>query len=223
MSKTERIVAISIFGIFSILVDAIYAKGLQADSNEYDIPTKYSAELINIQLKLLEKVLPRRASKNSATSKAVNVAPSKPATVAPSKPAIVAPSKPATVAPSKPATLPAAKKEQSAPMPSTSQAANSKDSSNLAKKQKLSERNIRDYIPVVVEKGRMASKLERAAPYNMFLTAITDSKPTHQEPLSITLQEILDESLGEIESSVQINFMVDIGWLLGHYYFAGIL
>lgn len=215
MSKTERIVAISIFGIFSILVDAIYAKGLQADSNEYDIPTKYSAELINIQLKLLEKVLPRRASKNSATSKAVNVAPSKPATVAPSKPA--------TVAPSKPATLPAAKKEQPAPMPSTSQAANSKDSSNLAKKQKLSERNIRDYIPVVVEKGRMASKLERAAPYNMFLTAITDSKPTHQEPLSITLQEILDESLGEIESSVQINFMVDIGWLLGHYYFAGIL
>lgn len=213
MSKTERIVAISIFGIFSILVDAIYAKGLQADSNEYDIPTKYSAELINIQLKLLEKVM--RASKNSATSKAVNVAPSKPATVAPSKPA--------TVAPSKPATLPAAKKEQPAPMPSTSQAANSKDSSNLAKKQKLSERNIRDYIPVVVEKGRMASKLERAAPYNMFLTAITDSKPTHQEPLSITLQEILDESLGEIESSVQINFMVDIGWLLGHYYFAGIL
>lgn len=215
MSKTERIVAISIFGIFSILVDAIYAKGLQADSNEYDIPTKYSAELINIQLKLLEKVLPQRASKNSATSKAVNVAPSKPATVAPSKPA--------NVAPSKPAILPAAKKEQPAPMPSTSQAANSKDSSNLAKKQKLSERNIRDYIPVVVEKGRMASKLERAAPYNMFLTAITDSKPTHQEPLSITLQEILDESLGEIESSVQINFMVDIGWLLGHYYFAGIL
>lgn len=215
MSKTERIVAISIFGIFSILVDAIYAKGLQADSNEYDIPAKYSAELINIQLNLLEKVLPRRASKNSATSKAVNVAPSKPATVAPSKPA--------TVAPSKPATLPAAKKKQPAPMPSTSQAANSKDSSNLAKKQKLSERNIRDYIPVVVEKGRMASKLERAAPYNMFLTAITDSKPTHREPLSITLQEILDESLGEIESSVQINFMVDIGWLLGHYYFAGIL
>lgn len=191
-------------------MDAIYAKGLQADSNEYDIPSKYSAELISIQLKLLEKVLPQRARKNASTA-------------ATSKPATVAPSKPGTVAPSKPATLPAAKKEQPAPVPSTSQAANSKDSSNLAKKQKLSERNIRDYIPVVVEKGRMASKLERAAPYNMFLTAITDSKPTHQEPLSITLQEILDESLGEIESSVQINFMVDIGWLLGHYYFAGIL
>lgn len=35
--------------------------------------------------------------------------------------------------------------------------------------------------------------------------------------------EILDPSLGEIESSVQMNFMVDIGWLLGHYYFAGCL
>lgn len=69
----------------------------------------------------------------------------------------------------------------------------------------------------------MAKKLEQAAPYNLFLTAITDSKPTHSEPLSVTLQEILDESLGEIESTVQINFMVDIGWLLGHYYFAGIL
>lgn len=35
--------------------------------------------------------------------------------------------------------------------------------------------------------------------------------------------EILDQSLGELESSVQINFMIDIGWLLGHYYFAGCL
>lgn len=206
-------------------MDAIYAKGLQADSNEYDIPSKYSAELINIQLKLLEKVLPQRAGKNAAT-----VATSKTASVAPPKPANVAPPKPANVAPSKPITHASAKKEQLAPSPSTSQAASfepaattSRDSSNLAKKQKLSERNIRDYIPVVVEKGRMAKKLERAFPYNMFLTAITDSKPTHQEPLSITLQEILDESLGEIESSVQINFMIDIGWLLGHYYFAGIL
>lgn len=37
------------------------------------------------------------------------------------------------------------------------------------------------------------------------------------------LAELLDTSLGVIESSVQMNFMVDIGWLLGHYYFAGCL
>ncbi|XP_075154610.1 tyrosyl-DNA phosphodiesterase glaikit [Haematobia irritans] len=112
------------------------------------------------------------------------------------------------------------KKRDTSPKPSTSTGHDI--NSNLAKKQKIT-RDIRDYVPVVVQKGMMAKKLESAAPYNFFLTAITDSKPTHTEPLSITFQEILDESLGVIESSVQINFMVDIGWLLGHYYFAGIL
>lgn len=82
-------------------------------------------------------------------------------------------------------------------------------------------RNIRDYIQVVLPRGKMAEKLANAAPYNYFLTAITSSPSTHTERQSITLQEILDPSLGEIESSVQINFMVDIGWLLGHYHFAG--
>ena len=67
----------------------------------------------------------------------------------------------------------------------------------------------------------MLKKLENAAPYNFFLTTITDSVPTHKESLSITFQELLDTSLGDLESSVQINFMVDIGFLLGHYYFAG--
>ncbi|CAD7091212.1 unnamed protein product [Hermetia illucens] len=96
------------------------------------------------------------------------------------------------------------------------------DGSRLSKKPRI-DKNIHDYISVVLPKGQMAKKLEKAAPYNFFLTTITDSKPTHNEPLSITLQEILDQSLGELESSVQINFMVDIGWLLGHYYFAGCL
>lgn len=84
-------------------------------------------------------------------------------------------------------------------------------------------RNIHDYIKVVLPRGKMADKLERSAPYNYFLTAITSSPATHVESESITFQEILDESLGEIECSVQINFMVDIGWLLGHYHFAGCL
>ncbi|XP_064551419.1 probable tyrosyl-DNA phosphodiesterase [Drosophila montana] len=194
-------------------LDAIYAKGFKADSNEYDIPGKYSSELINIQLKLLEKVFPQLGTKDAKPKPA---AASKAAPAAP-KPAAVTTVKPAKKEP------PAATAMASTSRGVASDQASSKDSSNLAKKQRLNERNIRDYIPVVVEKGRMARKLERAAPYNMFLTAITDSKPTHQEPLSVTLQEILDESLGEIESSVQINFMIDIGWLLGHYYFAGIL
>ncbi|XP_034474563.1 probable tyrosyl-DNA phosphodiesterase [Drosophila innubila] len=179
-------------------LDCIYAKGIAAGSNEYDIPAKYSNELINLQLKLLEKLFPKADKEDAAK---------------------------ATITRTTTAANPVRMEQPtSTQLASTSRAAGaSKDNSNLAKKQKLNERNIRDYIPVVVEKGRMAKKLERAAPYNMFLTAITDSKPTHQEPLSITLQEILDESLGDIESSVQINFMIDIGWLLGHYYFAGIL
>lgn len=83
--------------------------------------------------------------------------------------------------------------------------------------------NIRmeDYVKVIQPKGKMAAKLAAAAPYNYFLTAIPSSQPTHSEPLSITFQEILDPSLGELECSLQINFMVDIGWLLAQYYFAG--
>lgn len=83
--------------------------------------------------------------------------------------------------------------------------------------------NIHDFIKVVLPKGNMAKKLEKSRPYNYFLTVITSSQKTHDEPLSITFQEIFDPSLGELESSVQINYMVDVGWLLGHYHFAGCL
>lgn len=81
--------------------------------------------------------------------------------------------------------------------------------------------NIHDYIKVVNQKGKMAEKLAAAKPYNYFLTCITSSPQTHSEPLSITFQELLDPSLGDLECSVQINFMVEVGWLLGQYYFAG--
>ena len=77
---------------------------------------------------------------------------------------------------------------------------------------------IRECFSVVLPRHKMAEKLKNAAPYNFFLTTIAASKETHNEPLSITFQELLDPSLGEIESSVQINFMVDIGWLLAHYH-----
>lgn len=83
--------------------------------------------------------------------------------------------------------------------------------------------DIKDYFPVVVPKGEMAEKLEKAAPYNFFLTAITAKPETHSEPLSITFQEIFDPSLGEIECTVQITFLIDLGWLLAQYHFAGIL
>ncbi|XP_050094176.1 probable tyrosyl-DNA phosphodiesterase isoform X4 [Anopheles aquasalis] len=80
---------------------------------------------------------------------------------------------------------------------------------------------INDYFLVVAPKGRMAQKLAAAEPYNFFLTTITDSEPTHSEPLSVTFLELLDSSLGQLESSVQIICLVDIEWLLANYYFAG--
>lgn len=83
------------------------------------------------------------------------------------------------------------------------------------------QHKIEDYIQVVVPRGQMAKKLKKAHPYNIFMTAITSSPATHHEPLSVTFQELLDDSLGELESSLQINFMVDVGWLVAHYYFSG--
>jgi tyrosyl-DNA phosphodiesterase-1 len=78
---------------------------------------------------------------------------------------------------------------------------------------------MKEFLPVVLPKGRMAEKLKNSAPYNIFLTTVTDSPKTHIDPLSVTFLELLDPSLGELESSVQFNFMVDIAWLMAQYTF----
>ena len=70
------------------------------------------------------------------------------------------------------------------------------------------EAAMKKYLHVIMPKGKMAEKLKNAAPYNIFLTTVSDSKPTHTDPLSVTFLELLDPSLGELESSVQFNFMV---------------
>lgn len=82
-------------------------------------------------------------------------------------------------------------------------------------------RRAEDFLTVVRPKGNMAVKHAASAPYYIFYTTIKDSKETHSQPYSITFQEILDHSLGELKCSLQINFMVEIGWLLAQYYFAG--
>uniref|UniRef100_A0A182S508 Tyrosyl-DNA phosphodiesterase n=1 Tax=Anopheles funestus TaxID=62324 RepID=A0A182S508_ANOFN len=73
----------------------------------------------------------------------------------------------------------------------------------------------------VAPRGQMAAKLEASAPYNFFLTTITDSAATHTDPLSVTFQELLDPSLGALECSLQICFLIDIYWLLQQYSSAG--
>ncbi|CAB3232126.1 unnamed protein product [Arctia plantaginis] len=82
-------------------------------------------------------------------------------------------------------------------------------------------RRAEEFLTVVRPRGQMAAKHAAAAPFHIFYTTIKDSKETHSQPYSITFQEILDHSLGELKCSLQINFMVEIGWLLAQYYFAG--
>lgn len=82
-------------------------------------------------------------------------------------------------------------------------------------------KRIEDFLHVVLPKGKMAAKHKESAPYYIFYTAISKCKETHNQPYSITFQEILDPSLGELKASLQINFMVELGWLLAQYYFAG--
>ncbi|CAK9804694.1 Probable tyrosyl-DNA phosphodiesterase [Anthophora quadrimaculata] len=73
----------------------------------------------------------------------------------------------------------------------------------------------------VVEPGNFAMKYALSAPYHLFFTRVQKSKPTYDQQFTITFPEILDISLGEIVSSLQINFMVDVGWLCLQYLLAG--
>ncbi|XP_053973782.1 probable tyrosyl-DNA phosphodiesterase [Hylaeus volcanicus] len=73
----------------------------------------------------------------------------------------------------------------------------------------------------VVEPGYFDIKYALSAPYHIFFTRIQKSKATYDQRYSITFPEILDRSLGEIVSSLQINFMVDVGWLCLQYLLAG--
>lgn len=111
--------------------------------------------------------------------------------------------------------------QQSTPKLPVAPAAVQPATPSTSKPKPAAQHKIEDYIQVVVPRGQMAKKLEKAHPYNMFMTAITSSPATHHEPLSVTFQELLDDSLGDIESSLQINFMIDVGWLVAHYYFSG--
>lgn len=81
---------------------------------------------------------------------------------------------------------------------------------------------LKRFIPVVLPRGQMAEKLRKAAPYSIFLTTVASASATHSDPLSVTFLELLDPSLGELESSVQLNFVVQIDWLMAQYAAAGL-
>ncbi|CAH1958746.1 unnamed protein product [Acanthoscelides obtectus] len=65
--------------------------------------------------------------------------------------------------------------------------------------------------------GSMLEKLETVAPYNLFFTTINKAPATLTQPNAITFTDLLCPSLGTLKCSLQINFMIDIDWLLKQY------
>ncbi|KAL1506295.1 hypothetical protein ABEB36_005686 [Hypothenemus hampei] len=101
--------------------------------------------------------------------------------------------------------------------PSTSnEASSSYQSSAGTNKAKVSKKSKVDNT-ARCEKGTMLEKLEKNTPYNIFFTQIPKSPETLKESNSITFTDLLCPSLGPLKSSLQINFMIDIDWLLKQY------
>ncbi|KAL4714778.1 hypothetical protein ACJJTC_002637 [Scirpophaga incertulas] len=122
--------------------------------------------------------------------------------------------------------LPSQKKEINNAVPNEATSVFGSSSGEVKKKEDYRPivpptRKAESFLRVVRPQGKMAAKHAASAPYHVFYTTISDSRETHDQPYSITFLEILDSSLGELKCSLQINFMVEIGWLLAQYYFAG--
>jgi len=66
-------------------------------------------------------------------------------------------------------------------------------------------------------KVSVADKIELSSPFNFFLSSITAVEDTQSQALSLKFSDIFDPSLGKLKESVQINFMVELGWLLAQY------
>ncbi|XP_037088035.1 tyrosyl-DNA phosphodiesterase 1-like [Pollicipes pollicipes] len=66
-------------------------------------------------------------------------------------------------------------------------------------------------------KTTVKDRLQQAEPISFFLTKVRSVKSTWRERLSLGLVELLDPSLGELKASLQLNFLVDLDWLLEAY------
>lgn len=64
---------------------------------------------------------------------------------------------------------------------------------------------------------RIAERLTAAQPVSLFLTKVRSLRGTWHESLSLSLPELFDPSLGCLQASLQLNFIVDVAWLLGAY------
>ena len=59
----------------------------------------------------------------------------------------------------------------------------------------------------------LVQKLEAAKPYNLFLTKVKGIKSTHNDKNSLFLTDLLHSCHGDLQKTVQINFLVDYEWL----------
>lgn len=69
----------------------------------------------------------------------------------------------------------------------------------------------------VSDNNTMLSKLEKASPYYIFFTKVPKAKETMQAEHTITFTDLLCPSLGELKCSLQLNFMIDVMWLMEQY------
>lgn len=186
--------------------------GKDPTSKEYTIPAEYfmSKDIIVEQLKLLEQLFPNRSSQPAVLPVSPVDDEPKPSTPIKKPKMDLQPQASGKVVAEQPASSPFSVKKISAAAlkqslsdtlkkvkadrgqndgASTSrQVSESPATPRSSNDSRPAPKNIHDYINVVLAKGNMAKKLENAAPYNFFLTTITASKATHNEPLSITFQ-----------------------------------
>jgi len=66
-------------------------------------------------------------------------------------------------------------------------------------------------------KPKVLKKIEESAPFNYFLNKVKDNVETHKSKHSIYMTDVLHPALGTLKSSLQINFMVELDWLLMNY------
>ena len=63
----------------------------------------------------------------------------------------------------------------------------------------------------------VAKKLSAMSPMNLFFNKVKSSSKTHKDKRSLYFTDLLHPSLGNLESSLQINFMVEYEWLMMNY------
>ncbi|KZS04356.1 putative Tyrosyl-DNA phosphodiesterase [Daphnia magna] len=60
-------------------------------------------------------------------------------------------------------------------------------------------------------------KVEASAPLHYFLSAVANEPETWNQPLTLRFADLFHPSLGLLQQSMQMNFMVELGWLLAQY------